>query len=285
MFPPPPPESIPTGQFGPDGFGQGIPTLPGDFAQRIVPEQGFKPTGPSINVASGEVTAPTPPASLSLPERYKAVVNDRNLSPEAKAQATSAIEAEYASEQAPKIELRDKKEFELFKSSLDKPTGPKDTSGSDVTNDAIGRALPQIGAFTTGFGSYLKSIPGTDAKELNNLLVTIKANIGFDKLQAMREASPTGGALGNVSEKELTALQSVFGNLDQSSDDDVLKYNLNLLRHVYNNVVHGKGNHSFQHPDGTVTPENRTQEGLESLRRETERKRQLEAARVNSRVF
>jgi hypothetical protein len=282
MFPPPPPDSIPTGQLGPDG--KEIPTLPGSFAQRVVPEKGFRPTGPTINVASGEVTSQPSPATLPLPEQFKAVV-ESGLSPEAKAKATSKIKAEYAAKQSPELDLQNKMRFEEFKSELDKPTGPKDTSGSDVTNDAINRALPRIGAFTTGFGAYLKSIPGTEAKELSNLLVTIKANIGFDKLQAMRNASPTGGALGNVSEKELTALQSVFGNLDQSNDSEELKYNLNLLRHVYNNVVHGKGSHSFPHPDGTATPANVTDEDIQKLRREMERKRELEAARINQRVF
>ena len=52
-------------------------------------------------------------------------------------------------------------------------------------------------------------VPGTEAQATAAKLDTIKANIGFDKLQKMRDASPTGGALGQVSERELGFLQSL----------------------------------------------------------------------------
>ena len=121
--------------------------------------------------------------------------------------------------------------------------------GAIVVNDAISRALPLIGnGWSTGFASYLSAIPGTEAQALKNNLSTIKANIGFDKLQAMRDASPTGGALGQVSERELGFLQSVFGSLDQSQSAEELAYNIQLLQYVYNSVVHGEGNHQYPMP-------------------------------------
>ena len=121
--------------------------------------------------------------------------------------------------------------------------------GAIVVNDAISRALPLIGnGWSTGFASYLSSIPGTEAQALKNNLATIKANIGFDKLQAMRDASPTGGALGQVSERELGFLQSVFGSLDQSQSAEELGYNIQLLQYVYNSIIHGEGNHQYSMP-------------------------------------
>jgi len=121
--------------------------------------------------------------------------------------------------------------------------------GAIVVNDAISRALPLIGnGWSTGFASYLSAIPGTEAQALKNNLATIKANIGFDKLQAMRDASPTGGALGQVSERELMFLQSVFGSLDQSQSSEELAYNIQLLQYVYNSIVHGEGNHQYSMP-------------------------------------
>jgi hypothetical protein len=60
-------------------------------------------------------------------------------------------------------------------------------------------------------------------------LQTIKANVGFDKLQEMRENSPTGGALGQVSNLELESLQSVLGSLDQYQSGDQLARNLRRL--------------------------------------------------------
>jgi len=102
----------------------------------------------------------------------------------------------------------------------------------EIVNNDIGRALSfaeKMG--TTGIpGSLLKGIPGTPAHDLSNLLDTIKANIGFDKLQAMRAASPTGGALGQVSERENKLLQMVFGSLEQSQTKKQLITNLKRLK-------------------------------------------------------
>jgi len=97
MVVPPKPKAIPSGQFS-QSDGRAIPTLPGGFAQRVVPEQGFTPTGPSINVATGEVTAGTPPIAQPLPERYRALLNS-NLSDEAKAQGIAEMKAEAMAQQ------------------------------------------------------------------------------------------------------------------------------------------------------------------------------------------
>ena len=46
----------------------------------------------------------------------------------------------------------------------------------------------------------------------------------------MRENSPTGGALGQVTERELAFLQSVEGSLDQAQSEDQLRQILQRLR-------------------------------------------------------
>ena len=197
------------------------------------------------------------PAVTELPEEFKKfgrdierAVKDKRISPRV---GMSLVEEKRAIAQAQatrKAEFDDKVNLELVKNEIkNQGKRDKDLSGSLVVNDTIDRSFGLISPFSTGFGSYLKSIPSTDALALDKSLETIKANIGFDKLQAMREASPTGGALGQVSNQELSSLQSVFGNLDQAQDDENLKYNLGLLRHVYNDVVHGKGNHPYLHPN------------------------------------
>ena len=91
-----------------------------------------------------------------------------------------------------------------------------------------------------GFGAWLSDVPGTPAKGVKNMIKVIEANIGFGKLQAMREASPTGGALGQVSNIELDLLKSVIGSLEQSqSADDVLRV-LNQIEQTFNMIVHGQ---------------------------------------------
>jgi len=78
-------------------------------------------------------------------------------------------------------------------------------------------------------------VPMTDARNLAADLETIKANLGFAELQAMRDASPTGGALGQVAVQELAALQSTVASLDQLQDPDQLKARLGEIKKHYQN--------------------------------------------------
>ena len=143
-----------------------------------------------------------------------------------------------------------------------KGTGKNNSAKGLVVNDDIDRAFELVqedkngflsNLFSgdlpaTGWGTVLSAIPGSDANILKNRLMTIKANISFDKLQAMREESPTGGALGQVSTFELQNLMAVFGSLEQSQDANELSYNLRRVQKVYNDIIHGEGNHPYQMP-------------------------------------
>ena len=60
----------------------------------------------------------------------------------------------------------------------------------------------------------LDQVPESDANAFASELQTLKANIAFNELTAMREASKTGGALGNVSNIELALLESALGALN-----------------------------------------------------------------------
>lgn len=137
------------------------------------------------------------------------------------------------------------------------PGGPADTSAKDavgrenqvqkadiVTQDidrALGKITSAPGTTTGVGGSLLKGIPGTAAADTSALLDTIKANVGFEQLTAMRAASPTGGALGAVSEKENALLQSVLGSVEQSQSAEQLEFNLKRLKNVYLDIIHGPG--------------------------------------------
>jgi hypothetical protein len=103
-----------------------------------------------------------------------------------------------------------------------------------IVIEDIDRALALAGPFTTGPGAALKEFPiiggSLPAGQMESLLSTVEANVGFDKLQAMREASPTGGALGSVTERELAFLQSVFGSLRQDTSEANVRYNLTRLK-------------------------------------------------------
>jgi hypothetical protein len=64
-------------------------------------------------------------------------------------------------------------------------------------------------------------------------VLTLKANLGFDRLQQMREASPTGGALGQVAVQELEALQASVGSLEVGQSQSELKRNLDKIDKHY----------------------------------------------------
>jgi hypothetical protein len=89
--------------------------------------------------------------------------------------------------------------------------------------------------------STLAEIGGTAASDVQALLDTIKANIGFNELNRMRQASPTGGALGNVTERELAFLQSVQGSLDQKQTPRQLMRNLNRVKNNLDTILNIMG--------------------------------------------
>ena len=115
-------------------------------------------------------------------------------------------------------------------------------SGNVVIED-IDRALAGLdeGMLPTSglMGGTLANVPGTQAHDVSKLIQTIKANSGFDRLQAMRDSSPTGGALGAINQSEMGLLQSALGNLEQSQSEDQLKYNLERVRRIYDGIVNG----------------------------------------------
>lgn len=100
-----------------------------------------------------------------------------------------------------------------------------------LVTDTIDKALQNAGFWTTGVvGGLSNPVWGTPAYDLARTLDTIKANIGFDELQTMRDNSPTGGALGQVTERELAFLQSTIANIEQAQSEQQLRENLKTLR-------------------------------------------------------
>ncbi len=107
---------------------------------------------------------------------------------------------------------------------------------ADRTIATIDQALGKVGTFTTGIpGAVTRKIPGTPAFDLNALVDSVKANIGFDTLTEMRQVSPTGGALGQVTERELQFLQSAVASLETAQSEAQVVNALKKLRTHYEN--------------------------------------------------
>ena len=80
-----------------------------------------------------------------------------------------------------------------------------------------------------------------ERRDVESLMKQLEAKSGFSSLQNMRQNSPTGGAMGNVSDRDIQLLinESAALSMDQSEDQarkQLLKLK-GLKRHVRNNAL------------------------------------------------
>ena len=98
------------------------------------------------------------------------------------------------------------------------------------TVQSVDELMGQVSKWTVGYGSALSALPESDARSFAAQLKTLKASIAFNELSAMRAASKTGGALGNVSNVELALLESALGALDQAQTPAQFRVQLQKIR-------------------------------------------------------
>lgn len=106
---------------------------------------------------------------------------------------------------------------------------------ADRTISLVDEALKKVSPWTTGYGAFAAVLPESESRDFARVVDSIKANIGFNELQAMRQASPTGGALGQVAVQELNMLQSVLASLDTKQKPETVKANLEKIKQHFNN--------------------------------------------------
>lgn len=98
------------------------------------------------------------------------------------------------------------------------------------TVQSIDELSRKVNNKTVGLGSLASGIPLTDARNFDAELKTLKAAISQNELAQMREASKTGGALGAVSDRELTMLENSLGALDPGQDPANFKSQLAKIK-------------------------------------------------------
>lgn len=96
-------------------------------------------------------------------------------------------------------------------------------------DDAI-KIIDEYGRAAAGIGSLTSGLPETPAYLLDATLDTVRANVGFDALQGMRDKSKTGAALGNVTVREIELLQATVAPIKSGLAPDVLRSNLVKVR-------------------------------------------------------
>lgn len=112
----------------------------------------------------------------------------------------------------------------------------------DVVTTAADRALQYFseadaGVLMQSLRSGAARVPGTKAYEANRALDEIRNNIGIDELQRMRQSSPTGGAMGNVSDRDIALLTGALGQLEVARDPEVMRENLSRIVTNYNKIL------------------------------------------------
>lgn len=132
-----------------------------------------------------------------------------------------------------------------------------DRTATDLITTAAGFARDADGTrIATGILGTIASInPSSDNAEINRHLGVLRGIAKTSNLQAMREASKTGGALGSVSAPELTMLEEMSGALDPASPNfarDLDNYERTLLR-----TIHGPeaGDRIFEETRGDPPPQ------------------------------
>ena len=81
----------------------------------------------------------------------------------------------------------------------------------------------------TGIIGKFPSMPGSPAANVEANLQTLSSQVAFNVLQAMRDASKTGGALGAVSEKEMALLENNLAALSKSQSAEAFRTNLQKI--------------------------------------------------------
>ncbi len=151
---------------------------------------------------------------------------------------------------AAKVEAADARETAAQDSAIDQ-------AQSQITK--VDQALKNVSGWSTGWtGAILGKFPGSQTKDLQGDLDTIKANLGFSTLAEMKRASPTGGALGAISESEMRLLTSARESLDREQSRPQLIRNLKAVKTHYTNWMNAvqKARGGKPLPNPTAAPAN-----------------------------
>lgn len=108
---------------------------------------------------------------------------------------------------------------------------------TDVYNYSKGFTKGPVAGYARGLLASM--FPASEAGQAEGQLEGVRMNIFVNQLADMRESSPTGAAVGNVTEGERAALASVFGRLDIGGDPEVLQQNLRAIANASLDLKYG----------------------------------------------
>tara|TARA_R110002167_G_scaffold362343_1_gene581399 strand:+ start:382 stop:1734 length:1353 start_codon:yes stop_codon:yes gene_type:complete len=135
----------------------------------------------------------------------------------------------------------------------DEDIGKSKQGGRTIKNTVVSYALDSArriskadSLLTPVFGKlnlakFVGGFEGTERANMEATMKTLQAQSGFSTLQAMRDASKTGGALGAINAKEMELLTAALGSLDLAQSKEQFDQKLNEFEKVYYDTVNGSG--------------------------------------------
>lgn len=176
------------------------------------------------------ITTPGKPAPPQAAQLSDAEVSSRGLDPSYQWQKMPTGEVKIIGP-AHKVGVGGK-DTAMSPASVAMVNGQLDNTIHTIDELATHPGLPRI----TGIMGSFPDIPGGHAADADALLTTLKSQIGLNVLQALRQTSKTGGALGRVSNFEMQTLQENMAALKKSQSLDQFKGQLTLLKSNLNNI-------------------------------------------------
>lgn len=213
---------------------------------------GMAPTGGSVleNLSSVPDYQPSPAAKELIDQAQFARSMGREdlakqLDEQAKTidtgrEAFAKKDAEKAAEERIGL-VKDRPQAEKSLSTLEESIdGMQRTIGDLLRPTKDGKSVELTpGANSNVGGPYdtlFPNMPGGKAATAWTKIEKLKSNIGVMVLTAMREASKTGGAVGNVTEKEWPILQNQLASLDPNMSDEEFAASLLEINNRIENI-------------------------------------------------
>lgn len=201
----------------PPGFR--VVTQPPPEAPRSFPRQPAPQTAPQVQ---GDINSA---ANSGAQAARTTALTPHDVNRAAADAARAAVEAQTAAENARRAQQHRATLPEVQRDLL-----------NVVRNAREAQRLSREGWFATGIGSFLGRPSGSSGADLDAILEQIGSNTAFDRLSRMRAESPTGGALGNVTERELTLLQSTVGSPNVRQSDAQFQRQMDNIINAYSDT-------------------------------------------------
>lgn len=190
--------------------------------ERLLVSAGIDPNSPEgKQLIRNYVVKPT--SSTSTTVNMGSLSKDTRLTPEGRSETIPGSP-------------REKEELEKVATAKSSLIAYKEKTRNVVNQ--VQQAIDMVGGLSTGLpGQLTENVGGTPAARLSSILDTIGGNIAFSELQAMRQASPTGGALGQVSNIEIELLKNSISSLNLKQGAEQLKKSLaGIKKHLEESV-------------------------------------------------